>query len=187
MWLNPVEFQIIKSPIETTLPELKQIPYVIVLHYTAASYNSALSWFKTNWKQASAHFLIKRDGEIHQLLSLKTRASHAGRSKLSGKENVNNFSIGIEFENFGSLTLKDGVFSTWSGQSVPLSEIELDDKGYPWHKYTIEQLQVSSLLVRELVSVLPIRFIVGHSEISLDQKVDPGKLFPLLAYKKLIV
>ena len=46
--------------------------------------------------RVSAHFLILRDGHIKQYVPTTARAWHAGASVYAGRENCNDFSIGIE-------------------------------------------------------------------------------------------
>ena len=48
--------------------------------------------------KVSSHFLIKRDGEIIQFVSILDRAWHAGVSSFEGREDCNDYSIGIELE-----------------------------------------------------------------------------------------
>ena len=46
----------------------------------------------------SAHLLIKRSGDIVQYVPFDRRAWHAGKSVYAGREECNDFSIGIELE-----------------------------------------------------------------------------------------
>ena len=48
--------------------------------------------------KVSAHLLIDRRGDIIQFVPFHKRAWHAGRSLFNGRENCNDFSIGIELE-----------------------------------------------------------------------------------------
>ena len=48
--------------------------------------------------RVSAHIFIRRNGEIIQFVPFHLRAWHAGRSSHKGRENCNNFSVGIELE-----------------------------------------------------------------------------------------
>lgn len=48
--------------------------------------------------QVSAHFFVRRDGALLQFVSCEQRAWHAGRSSWKGRDNCNDFSIGIELE-----------------------------------------------------------------------------------------
>ena len=44
---------------------------------------------------ASYHYMIPRDGNPIQLVPLNKRAYHAGQSVINGRENLNNWTIGI--------------------------------------------------------------------------------------------
>ncbi|MDO8414328.1 MAG: 1,6-anhydro-N-acetylmuramyl-L-alanine amidase AmpD, partial [Gallionellaceae bacterium] len=48
--------------------------------------------------KVSAHFLIRREGEIIQFVSCRKRAWHAGVSSWQGRQACNDFSLGIELE-----------------------------------------------------------------------------------------
>lgn len=48
--------------------------------------------------KVSAHVFVRRDGECLQFVPFTKRAWHAGRSSFAGRENCNDFSIGIELE-----------------------------------------------------------------------------------------
>ena len=49
--------------------------------------------------QVSAHFLIRRDGQVIQFVGCDRRAWHAGQSSTwQGRENCNDYSVGIELE-----------------------------------------------------------------------------------------
>ena len=48
--------------------------------------------------RASAHALIRRDGQVVQYVPFQLRAWHAGKSEYQGRSGCNDFSIGIELE-----------------------------------------------------------------------------------------
>lgn len=97
--------------------------------------------------KVSAHFLIKRNGELIQFVSCSDRAWHAGESSYQGKENCNDFSIGIELEG--------------------------DDKTPYEEDQYIKLLELLECLRKEY----NIQDIVGHSDIAPNRKTDPGPLF----------
>lgn len=97
--------------------------------------------------RVSAHFLLRRDGEIVQFVSCKDRAWHAGVSCWQGRERCNDFSIGIEIE---------------GSDYVPFSPVQY--------------VQLADLL-RALKSAYPIRHVVGHNDIAPQRKTDPGPFF----------
>ena len=48
--------------------------------------------------EVSAHFFLRRDGEVVQCVPTSRRAWHAGRSSWQGQDNCNDYSVGIELE-----------------------------------------------------------------------------------------
>lgn len=106
--------------------------------------------------RASAHFLIRRDGEVIQFVPCVKRAWHAGESSWKGRSRCNDFSIGIEVEG-------DGEAPFMPAQYRRLSE-----------------------LTRVLLTRYPITEIVGHSDIAPARKVDPGPRFDWARYRAMI-
>ena len=62
--------------------------------------------------QVSAHFFIQRKGELWQFVSCDERAWHAGRSSHRGRENCNDFSIGIELEGLEGEQFESAQYDT---------------------------------------------------------------------------
>lgn len=75
----------------------------VILHHTAGPTTaSCVDWFLNPESKVSSHYVVGPDGSIIQMVNTFYRAWHAGASKDSfGRENVNNFSIGIEIVNVG--------------------------------------------------------------------------------------
>ena len=97
--------------------------------------------------KVSAHLLIKRDGAIVQFVPFDKRAWHAGESRFNGRENCNDFSIGIELEGSDNLA------------------------------YETVQYQALQTTLKQLKAHYPIEHIVGHSDIAPGRKTDPGQAF----------
>ena len=97
--------------------------------------------------RVSAHFLVRRDGELIQFVPCSRRAWHAGVSHWLGEENCNNFSIGIELEGCDQLAFEDAQYGTRNRLLANLRE-----------RYVIED-------------------VVGHSDIAPGRKTDPGPCF----------
>ena len=100
--------------------------------------------------RVSAHCLIRRDGELVQYVPFGARAWHAGVSEFNGRQNCNDFSIGIELE------------------------------GTEHQPYTDAQYQSLVLLTRQLMQDFPAittERIVGHQQIAPGRKTDPGPSF----------
>lgn len=100
--------------------------------------------------KVSAHFLIRRDGEVVQFVATTENAWHAGLSSWRGREKCNDFSIGIELE------------------------------GTDTHVYTAGQYSALSQLIQACWRAHPKiepKAIVGHSDIAPGRKTDPGPSF----------
>lgn len=100
--------------------------------------------------KVSAHLLIRRDGELVQFVPFSHRAWHAGESVFCGREQCNDFSIGIELEG-------------------------TDDLPYEEAQYRC-LIAVLSLLMRTWPEITSDR-ITGHSDIAPGRKTDPGPAF----------
>ena len=100
--------------------------------------------------KVSAHVLIKRNGEVIQFVPFNKRAWHAGVSSYKGKNDCNNFSIGIELE--GS---DDDIF-----EDIQYEQLSL----------------ITSLLITEY-DLITKDNIKGHSDIAPERKTDPGARF----------
>lgn len=70
----------------------------IVLHHTGTDYQSSLNWLTDARRKASAHVIIKKNGDVTVLARPDQVTFHAGRSSWKGVEDVNDYAIGIEFE-----------------------------------------------------------------------------------------
>lgn len=97
--------------------------------------------------KVSAHFLIRRDGTLIQFVSCDERAWHAGVSSWQGRENVNDFSIGVELE------------------------------GLEGEAFDAPQYDALTTLARALARRYPIAAIAGHEHVAPGRKRDPGEAF----------
>ena len=100
--------------------------------------------------RVSAHVLIRRDGEVIQLVNLDARAWHAGVSSLAGRADCNDFSIGIELEGDGDAPFEDAQYASL------IAGVRAIQTAYP--------------------AITPQR-MVGHSDIAPGRKTDPGPQF----------
>ncbi len=62
--------------------------------------------------EVSAHFYIRRNGELWQFVSCHERAWHAGSSHYRGRSNCNDDSIGIELEGLEGCTFEAAQYET---------------------------------------------------------------------------
>lgn len=97
--------------------------------------------------EVSSHFVIRRDGELIQFVSVLDRAWHAGRSSWRGRDNCNDYSVGIELE------------------------------GLEHTPFEAAQYETLSRLIKDLSRHWPINAVAGHEHVAPGRKQDPGSAF----------
>lgn len=97
--------------------------------------------------QVSTHFFITRQGVLWQFVSADERAWHAGTSSYAGRENCNDFSIGVELEGL---------------------------EGLP---FEAPQYQALTDLTEAVRARYPLNALQGHEHIAPGRKHDPGSGF----------
>mgnify|MGYP005843742647 CR=1 FL=1 len=98
--------------------------------------------------RVSSHFVVDRRGGITQFVPLSRRAWHAGKSVWEGREDCNDYAIGIEM---------------------------IGDEKQP---FTQPQYRETARLCRILMQHFPLirrERIVGHQDVAPERKWDPGK------------
>lgn len=168
--LNSAEF--IASPNFGKRPENSEISLIVIhnislppsefgktdqhgQHFVKAFFQNQLNpsdhpYFQNIYQQqVSAHLLIERSGKITQFVNFNDRAWHAGQSSYLGRENCNDFSIGIELE----------------GDDYS----EFDERQY------VALAQVISAIYQTYPKTKC--HLAGHSDVARGRKSDPGSYF----------
>jgi AmpD protein len=104
--------------------------------------------------EVSAHFFLRRGGELTQFVSCDARAWHAGLSHWRGRDNCNDFSVGIELE------------------------------GLEGEAFEPAQYRQLARLLRALARRYPLRDAAGHEHVAPDRKHDPGPGFDWATLRK---
>jgi N-acetylmuramoyl-L-alanine amidase len=128
----------------------------IVLHADAGKTDEGtIAWIESPDSKVSYHYLIDRAGVVHQFVPDERKAWHAGVSRFKGRDNCNDYSIGVSFAN--------------------------DQRGEP---IAPDQVVVGAELVALLClrHKIPVDRITTHAVVSPGRKRDPGSLFPLSAF-----
>jgi len=97
--------------------------------------------------RVSAHFYVRRDGALWQFVGCDDRAWHAGASSHRGRENCNDYSVGIELEGIEGGPFEDAQYETLAA------------------------------LCAALAGRYPIAHVAGHEHIAPGRKRDPGPGF----------
>lgn len=105
--------------------------------------------------RVSAHVLIRRDGALVQYVPFDKKAWHAGKSSFAGREECNDFSIGIELEGTDEL---------------------------PFTAEQYLQLEAVTCALLESYPTLSLERITGHEQIAPGRKTDPGPCFDWQRY-----
>ncbi len=152
MWLKITNYY---SPNFKVQKRNKQNIKFVILHYTGMKKESlAIKRLCDQNSNVSAHYFIKKDGKILNLVPDLYEAWHAGRSGWKKFNSLNRYSIGIEIQNSGH----DHFFEN----------------------YTSKQIISLKKLLKKLIKDYKInpKNVLGHSDISPDRKKDPGEKFP---------
>lgn len=104
--------------------------------------------------RVSAHFFIRRDGELQQFVPVTQRAWHAGVSSWRGRERCNDFSVGVELE------------------------------GCDYEPFTDAQYARLATLARLLRRSLALTDVTGHQHIAPGRKTDPGPFFDWARFRQ---
>ena len=97
--------------------------------------------------EVSAHFYVRRNGELWQFVSADDRAWHAGVSSYRGRSNCNDDSIGIELEGTEGGPFEAAQYETLASLCAAIPQ-----------RYTISH-------------------VAGHEHIAPGRKNDPGHGF----------
>ena len=127
----------------------------IVIHYTGMkSENAAIKRLCDESKNVSAHYFIKKNGQIINLVPDLYIAWHAGISSWKNFKSLNKNSIGIEISNPGH--------------------------DFSYKRFTQKQIKSILILSKFLIKKYKIskENILGHSDIAPSRKKDPGERFP---------
>ena len=135
----------------------------LIYHYTGMnSEKDAILRLIDDKSKVSAHYFIKRNGQIILMVPDLHSAWHAGKSRWKNYNFLNKHSIGIEISNKGH------------------------ENGY--QAFSKKQIYSLTRLSKILINKYKIKKnnILGHSDIAYDRKKDPGEKFPweLLSKKK---
>lgn len=151
--LKPIQSDSILLPTYfagTTNFNLRKPNFVIIHHTAQNSCQQTLHTFTLPRTQVSAHYVICKDGTVHQMLNDYLRAWHAGVSKWGNLEDVNSSSLGIELDNNG------------------------------FEPFTTPQIQNLLVLLDTLKKryTIPASNFIGHGDIAPTRKSDPNVYFP---------
>lgn len=150
-------------------------PTGITVHDEEGYHGPSLNWLMNPRSKASAHWLVRRDGYIVQIVNERDRAWHAGPG--------NNWYFGIEHEGGSGLGTVPILWKT----PVNADRLRADDHmliesarlvAYLCDKYDFEVQHDFRLPPRRDTKSV----IAGHNQMAGNDHRDPGPQFPWQAY-----
>ena len=143
------------SPNFNTIKRSQKDIKFIIIHYTGMTKElSAINKLCNFKSKVSAHFFIKKNGSVLNLVPPLYEAWHAGKSSWKNFKSLNRYSIGVEIQNSGH----DNRYENFSQkQIVSIKKLLI---------YLIRKYNVNT------------KNVLGHSDISPERKKDPGEKFP---------
>ena len=149
----------------TDVPPETMKPIAVINHIMQGYARTMIDWATNNSVQKSAHFIIDREGNITQTVSIYSPAWHAGRTaKESWKSfpggNPNKYTVGIEHEGF-SVDPGYGYDYIYDG-SWPEAMMDASAKVHKW-------------ILGELSLDANDQTVIGHFETdAVSRANDPG-------------
>jgi AmpD protein len=122
-------------------------PHIADLFTNRVDFSADPSFADLRGLTVSAHFLVRRDGRVIQFVSCNQRAWHAGVSCFGGREQCNDFSVGIEVE------------------------------GSDFVAFSPAQYETLAALTLALAARYPLAEVQGHEHVAPGRKTDPGPFF----------
>tara|TARA_B100000676_G_C17853745_1_gene719550 strand:- start:128 stop:856 length:729 start_codon:yes stop_codon:yes gene_type:complete len=143
------------SPNFTTYKRTKKNIKYLIFHYTGMrSESEAIKRLTDGKSKVSCHYFIKKDGSLILMVPEIYEAWHAGISSWKKDKLLNKKSIGIEISNKGHQ--------------------------FGYHSYSKQQIKSLIKISKYLIKKYKIKksHILGHSDIAVFRKIDPGEKFP---------
>ena len=151
----PIKIAFNYSPNFTTYKRNKRNIKYLIFHYTGmSSETKAINRLTDDRSKVSCHYFIKRNGSVILMVPDIYEAWHAGKSNWKKDNLLNSKSIGIEISNKGHQ--------------------------FGYQNFTKKQIKSLVKLSKFLIKKYNLKKenILGHSDIAVERKKDPGEKFP---------
>lgn len=131
-------------------------PCLLIIHYTGTRTAQEADEVYRTANHVSPHYMVDRDGDVTHYVDETKRAWHAGLSAWAQWDDINAVSIGIECVNHGH------------------------DFGVVPEPFSDQQIQSLCNLIQSIRTryMIADRYILGHSDVAVGRKIDPGEAFP---------
>jgi N-acetylmuramoyl-L-alanine amidase len=163
-----------------------QTPRLLVIHYSVTN-TVAQAVAALNAARLSYHILIEKNGQAFQTRPFTESAAHPGLSNWKSESgltlgaSLGRGSIGICLMNKG-FDFDAGVANAPGKLIYNPNDAQMQR----WEVYPAAQLAACQAIAADIIGAYPIREVVGHHDIAIMGKFDPGPLFDLSALDALI-
>ncbi|WP_175869412.1 N-acetylmuramoyl-L-alanine amidase [Bartonella gabonensis] len=155
----------------------------LVMHYTSLDFKASV--MALTGEKVSAHYLVPdpseqtyrdagfKDMRIFNLVDENERAWHAGVSSWAGHSHLNDSSIGVEIVNLATSHSKSS-----KGNADLMKPHNEEFSFSPYNPIQIDAVKELALnILQRYPDIMPTN-VVGHSDIAIGRKSDPGAAFP---------
>lgn len=162
-----------------------QTPKLVVIHYsvtdTVAQAVSALNAAKLGY-----HILIEKDGTAFQTRKFTESAAHPGLSNWKAGEGIT-LDSSVSRGSVGVCLMNKGFDHKTSPHKAGKLIYNPDDPSMQqWEVYPRAQIDACRAIVKDILNAYPVTDVVGHHDIAIMGKFDPGPLFDLEELKGLV-
>jgi N-acetylmuramoyl-L-alanine amidase len=165
-----------------------QSPKLLVIHYSVTN-TVADAVAALNARRLSYHVLIEKSGTAFQTRPFTQTALHPGLSNWKATSGVDfgasvmKGSIGICLMNMGFDIAGVPAASRGNGKLIYNAD---DPTMQRWEKFSAAQIATCRSIAKDIIATYPIQEVVGHHDVAIMGKFDPGPLFDLAALDALV-
>lgn len=144
-------------PSKNTSGDIREHKF-LVIHQDFGHWEGTTSWITTQTKvPVSYHLFISKTGEVRQFVDLNKRAYHAGVSSWKGYSSLNQWGIGVCFQNLANEPYTDAQIN----KGIEVCKLLMDHYNY--------------------------EDILRHKDIAPGRKTDPESPFPWESFKNQVL
>ena len=163
-----------------------QTPRLAVIHYSVTN-TVAEAIAALDAQRASYHILIEKSGEAFQTRRFTETAAHPG---LSNWKPLGGVGLGssVQLGSVGICLMNKGYAFDAGAPHGPGQLIYNPDDAamQQWERYPAAQASACRKIVRDIIDAYDIEEVVGHHDVAIMGKFDPGPLFDVAGLNALI-
>lgn len=160
---------------------VNQTPTLLVIHYSVT--NTVAEAIKAlNAEKLGYHILIEKDGTAFQTRRFTESAAHPGLSNWKSQSGVT-LGASVARGSIGICLMNKGFAFDATSPNGPGKLIynPSDPSMQRWEKYPAAQVKSCRAIASDIIAKYAIAEVVGHHDIAIMGKFDPGPLFDLAA------